>query len=78
MQISATLALALLAAPGIYCQTDWPAYGHDQSGQRYSPLRQISTKNVAKLKLVWQYGVDPSAVDLNPASRALSPFGPEL
>jgi len=72
MQISATLALALLAAPGIYCQTDWPAYGHDQSGQRYSPLRQISTKNVAKLKLVWQYGVDPSAVDLNPASRALT------
>ncbi|HSR08653.1 MAG TPA: PQQ-binding-like beta-propeller repeat protein, partial [Bryobacteraceae bacterium] len=72
MRITATLALAALAAPGIYCQTDWPAYGHDPTGQRFSPLTQISTKNVAKLKLAWQYGVDPAGNDLNSANRALA------
>ena len=72
MRITATLAIAALAAPGIYCQTDWPAYGHDPTGQRYSPLTQISTKNVAKLKLAWQYGVNPAGNDLNPATRALA------
>jgi len=72
MRITATLALAAFATPGIYCQTDWPAYGHDQTGQRYSPLTQISTKNVAKLKLAWQYGIDASGNDLNSANRALA------
>ena len=72
MRITATLAIAALAAPGLYCQTDWPAYGHDPTGQRYSPLTQISTKNVAKLKRAWQYGVDPAGNDLNSANRALA------
>ncbi len=26
-------------------------------GRRYSPLTQINTTNVSKLKLAWQYGV---------------------
>ncbi|HEX6897495.1 MAG TPA: PQQ-binding-like beta-propeller repeat protein [Bryobacteraceae bacterium] len=37
---------------------DWAGYGRDQGGQRYSPLRQIDARNVSKLKLAWQYGVD--------------------
>lgn len=56
----------------LYSQTDWPVYAHDPSGQRYSPLAQINTTNVAKLKLAWQYGIDPAGVDLNPANRVLS------
>jgi len=51
---------------------EWPVYGHDASGQRYSALKQIDTKNVSKLKLAWQYGVAPGSVDLNPATRALT------
>ncbi len=73
MRFFATIAvpavLALTAAPAV-CQTDWPVYGHDAGGQRYSPLTQIDTKNVSKLKLAWQYG--PGVVDTDPANRALS------
>ena len=64
--------LAEIAAMGLAGQTDWPTYGHDPSGQRYSPLTQINTKNVGKLKLAWQYGNDPGGADLNPASRLLT------
>ncbi len=28
----------------------WPAYGHDPGGQRYSPLKQITPENVGQLQ----------------------------
>src|SRR5512132_1129737 len=37
-------------APG-----DWPRYGRDLAGTRFSPLTQISTGNVARLKTAWTY-----------------------
>jgi quinoprotein glucose dehydrogenase len=52
---------AALAVPSLRAQGDWPAYGFDQSGQRHSPLAQIDTRNVSKLKLAWQYGVTPDS-----------------
>jgi glucose dehydrogenase len=64
--------IAGLAALSLHGQTDWPAYGHDSAGQRYSPLTQINTRNVAKLKLAWQYGNDPGSIDLSAATRALT------
>jgi glucose dehydrogenase len=64
--------LASLAAAVLHGQTDWPAYSHDFRGQRYSPLTQINTRNVAKLKLAWQYGSDAGSIDLNPATRVLT------
>jgi quinoprotein glucose dehydrogenase len=39
----------------LYGQTDWPVYGHDSGGMRYSPLRQITVSNVAKLERAWTY-----------------------
>lgn len=33
---------------------EWSAYGRTDYGQRYSPLAQITTGNVDKLKLAWQ------------------------
>lgn len=60
------------AASLLHGQADWPAYGHDFAGQRYSPLTQINISNVSKLKLAWQYGVDPTGIDLSPANRVLS------
>src|ERR1700752_96991 len=64
--------LTFIFGPLLYSQTDWPVYAHDPSGQRYSPLTQINTKNVARLKLAWQYGNDPTGIDLNPTTRALT------
>jgi glucose dehydrogenase len=31
--------------------TEWPMYGHDAGGARFSPLKQVNTENVAKLSL---------------------------
>ena len=36
-------------------QGDWPAYGHDPGGMRYSPLTQINRQNVARLKVAWTF-----------------------
>jgi quinoprotein glucose dehydrogenase len=62
----------LFATISLHAQTDWPAYFHDPAAQRYSPLTQINTANVSKLKLAWQYGVDAKSVDLNSGSRLLT------
>jgi len=32
---------------------DWPMYSHSLSGQRYSPLTEITTTNVARLASAW-------------------------
>jgi quinoprotein glucose dehydrogenase len=34
---------------------DWPVYGHDPGGTRFSPLAQINASNVAKLQRAWTY-----------------------
>jgi quinoprotein glucose dehydrogenase len=34
---------------------DWPYYGGDPGGSRYSPLAQINRTNVAQLKVAWEY-----------------------
>ena len=59
-------------AIGAHGQADWPAYGGDAGGQRYSRLAEINTSNVAKLKLAWQYGINSANIDLSPANRILT------
>ncbi len=34
---------------------DWPNYGNDPGGTRYSPLTQINRENVANLKVAWTF-----------------------
>lgn len=36
---------------------DWPNYGNDSYGTRFSPLTQITPANVSKLKLAWSFRV---------------------
>ena len=50
-------ALALLAHLA-YGQADWPTFGRDAAGTRYSTLKQIDTKNVDKLGLTWSFDFD--------------------
>jgi quinoprotein glucose dehydrogenase len=35
--------------------SDWPAYGRDPGGSRFSPLAQINRTNVKNLKVAWIY-----------------------
>ena len=59
MLLSAGMAVAASAQqPGQLSQQpsqerDWPTYGHDAGGMRYSPLRQIDTSNVTQLQPAW-------------------------
>ena len=32
---------------------DWPSYGRDAGGSRFSPLRQITLGNVGELREAW-------------------------
>src|SRR5262249_55142299 len=34
---------------------EWPSYGNDGGGTRYSPLAQIDRGNVARLRVAWTY-----------------------
>ena len=47
------LATLLPLAP--QSQTDWPSYGGDPGGTKYSTLSQINTQNVSKLQKAWIY-----------------------
>ena len=37
---------------------DWPMYGHDYAGTRFSPLREINTRNVGRLTRAWSVSVE--------------------
>ncbi|HKV05354.1 MAG TPA: pyrroloquinoline quinone-dependent dehydrogenase [Candidatus Acidoferrales bacterium] len=46
---------AVLASPSRASRDDWPSYGHDPGGMRYSPLAQINGSNVSRLKVAWVF-----------------------
>ncbi|HZR21054.1 MAG TPA: pyrroloquinoline quinone-dependent dehydrogenase [Verrucomicrobiae bacterium] len=55
---AAFFGLEVLASFSVWSQDagdDWPCYGRDPGGMRYSPLRQINRDNVARLKPVWVF-----------------------
>ena len=67
MRFAMVLVLALAAL--LSCQSrsevavpsgrpiaDWPHYGRDAGGSRYSPLAQITRENVKHLKVAWIHG----------------------
>jgi quinoprotein glucose dehydrogenase len=49
------LSLTLVPSLGLAVGGDWPEHGRDKAGTRYSPLRQVTTENVAKLQPAWSY-----------------------
>ncbi|HEX8471432.1 MAG TPA: hypothetical protein VF633_09990, partial [Brevundimonas sp.] len=40
--------------------SDWPTYGHDKGGMRFSPLTQITPANVASLQPAWVFHMRPA------------------
>lgn len=40
---------------------DWPTYGHDKGGMRFSPLTQITPQNVSGLTPAWTFHMRPPA-----------------
>ena len=58
------VSAAVFAATGADSQSagDWPYYGYDSGSTRFSPLTQINTGNVARLKQAWSYDMRPAGV----------------
>ena len=38
-----------------HSETDWPNYGNDPGGMRYSPLKDINPETVSQLKIAWVF-----------------------
>ena len=45
--------LAFLVVP--LAAQEWPYYGGDSGGAKYSPLKQVDRANVTRLKVAWTY-----------------------
>jgi quinoprotein glucose dehydrogenase len=41
--------------------SEWPTYGHDHGGMRFSPLTQITPANVGRLEVAWVFHMKPPA-----------------
>src|SRR4029453_5335788 len=50
------------ATPTTVSSKEWPTYGHDPGGMRFSPLTQITPANVSRLDVAWTYHMKPAAV----------------
>jgi quinoprotein glucose dehydrogenase len=75
MRITCVAVAAAALAAGAFGQNDWPTFGHDPGGTRYSTLKQIDTKNVTKLVRAWTYHMStqgaPDAVLSAPGDSAV-------
>lgn len=50
---------ALGTATDTPSRQDWPAFGNDQGGTRFSPLTQINADNVDQLQVAWEAETGP-------------------
>ena len=54
--------LSLLLATAAFADgVDWPYYGADQGGTRYTPADQINRDNFDQLRVIWRYPPPRSA-----------------
>jgi quinoprotein glucose dehydrogenase len=49
--------------------SDWPNYGGNKAGNRYSPLDQINIENVTKLEVAWMYDASEQPDPANPGKQ---------
>ncbi len=58
----ATRSAANAVTPDTYAASkEWPTYGHDSGGMRFSPLTQITPANVNTMEVAWVYHLKPEA-----------------
>ena len=62
--------------PPVPAGGEWPTYGHDPGGMRFSPLTQITPANVAQLQPAWVYHMKPPAAAGAAAPVDPAPAGP--
>ena len=60
------VAIAPISAEPVEPPADWPVYGGNAEGQRYSPLRQITSANVSSLREAWRVETGPGGLQTSP------------
>ena len=60
------LLAASVAPPQQGGDGEWRAFGRDAGAQRYSPLSQINTKNVASLQAAWSFDTGSRDLQMTP------------
>jgi quinoprotein glucose dehydrogenase len=55
--------------------TEWPTYGHDPGGMRFSPVAQITPANVGQLEAAWVYQLRPTPPAGAPDTAAAAGVG---
>jgi len=50
--------------------SEWPTYGHDPGGMRFSPLTQVTPGNINQLQVAWVYHMRPAPPPDGGASTA--------
>src|SRR5579871_1143351 len=57
---------------------DWPMYGRDLAGTKFSPLKQIAADNVSKLQPAWNLTLVERPAPVPGQGRGRGPAGPEI
>jgi len=68
--VTAFLAAALAVSPAFAVDPGWSNYGGDPGGQRFSPARQVTRANVARLAVAWTYSTGDMATHADTMKRA--------
>ncbi len=53
--VSSLLCIAHSSTPSSSAIVEWPFYGGDQGGAKYSSLADVNTKNVSQMRLSWTW-----------------------
>jgi quinoprotein glucose dehydrogenase len=72
----AVLAVALQAQKP--ADGDWPMYGRDLAGTKFSPLKQVTAENVSRLQPAWNLTLVERPAVVPGQGRGRGPGGPEI
>lgn len=77
-------AIAIVVGCGVFAQSvaprstapssEWPTYGHDPGGMRFSPLTQLTPANVSRLEVAWTYHMKPADAPARFSSSTVTPL----
>jgi glucose dehydrogenase len=60
-------------APAAHATAEWPAWGGDVGGQKYSPLATIDRTNVGRLAVAWTWQTGERAIPRTDSTQAARP-----
>jgi len=66
----AFIAAVFAASPAPAADLGWSNYGGDPGGQRFSPARQVTPANVARLAVAWRYSTGDMGTHADAMKRA--------